>query len=213
MIKRLYLFGLTAVFFAIAAPTQAQKTLIISSWAPPTHLTNSIVWPTWGKWVEEATEGRVTTKIEYKLAPPPKQFDLVRDGVAHATWIFHGYNTRYLATQAVEMPNLGTNAESASVAYWRVHEKYLAKANEHKGVTLIGLSSHGPAVIQTKTPLGDLSELSGLKIRVPGGVGSKVGKALGVTAVKLPAPKVYEALSSGVADGISCQSKLRRAFA
>jgi len=212
MIKRLYLIGLAAVFFAVAAPTQAQKTLIISSWAPPTHLTNSIVWPTWGKWVEEATEGRVTTKIEYKLAPPPKQFDLVRDGVAHATWIFHGYNTRYLATQAVEMPNLGTNAESASVAYWRVHEKHLAKANEHKGVTLIGLSSHGPAVIQTKTPLGDLSELSGLKIRVPGGVGSKVGKALGVTAVKLPAPKVYEALSSGVADGIFMPIETQKSF-
>jgi TRAP-type C4-dicarboxylate transport system substrate-binding protein len=212
MNKQLKLLGLTTVMLLLAAPASAQKVLNISSWAPPTHLTNSQVWPTWGKWIEEATEGRVTTKIEYKLASPLKQFELVRDGVADAAWIFHGYNTRYAATQAVEMPNLGTSAEAASVAYWRVHQKYLAKANEHEGVTLVGLSSHGPAVIQTKTPLKSLSELNGLKIRVPGGVGSKVGKALGVTAVKLPAPKVYEALSSGVADGIFMPIETQKSF-
>ncbi len=154
----------------------------------------------------------MTAKIEYKLASPLKQFELVRDGVADAAWIFHGYNTRYVATQAVEMPNLGTSAEAASVAYWRVHQKYLAKADEHRGVTLIGLTSHGPAVIQTKSALKGLGDLSGQKIRVPGGVGSLVGKALGVTAVKLPAPKVYEALSSGVADGIFMPMETQKSF-
>ena len=212
MIKRLNLLGLAAAIGFLTTPATAQEVLNISSWAPPTHHINAVVWPTWGKWVEEATEGRVTTKIEYKLASPLKQFELVRDGVADAAWIFHGYNTRYVATQAVEMPNLGTSAEAASVAYWRVHEKYLAKANEHRGVTLIGLTSHGPAVIQTKTPLKSLDDLNGQKIRVPGGVGSLVGKALGVTAVKLPAPKVYEALSSGVADGIFMPIETQKSF-
>ena len=212
MIKQLKSLGLAFGLFLVAPTLFAQEVLNISSWAPPTHHINAVVWPTWGKWVEEATEGRVTTKIEYKLASPLKQFELVRDGVADAGWIFHGYNTRYVATQAVEMPNLGTSAEAASVAYWRVHQKYLAKADEHRGVTLIGLTSHGPAVIQTKSALKDLGDLSGQKIRVPGGVGSLVGKALGVTAVKLPAPKVYEALSSGVADGIFKPIETQKSF-
>ncbi len=212
MIKQLKLLGLAFGLFWLAPTLFAQEVLNISSWAPPTHHMNAVVWPTWGKWVEEATEGRVTTKIEYKLASPLKQFELVRDGVADAAWIFHGYNTRYVATQAVEMPNLGTSAEAASVAYWRVHQKYLAKADEHRGVTLIGLTSHGPAVIQTKSALKGLGDLSGQKIRVPGGVGSLVGKALGVTAVKLPAPKVYEALSSGVADGIFMPMETQKSF-
>ena len=212
MIKQLKLLGLAFGLFWVAPTLFAQEVLNISSWAPPTHHMNAVVWPTWGKWVEEATEGRVTTKIEYKLASPLKQFELVRDGVADAAWIFHGYNTRYVATQVVEMPNLGTSAEAASVAYWRVHQKYLAKADEHRGVTLIGLTSHGPAVIQTKSALKDLGDLSGQKIRVPGGVGSLVGKALGVTAVKLPAPKVYEALSSGVADGIFMPMETQKSF-
>ena len=214
MTKRIALLplGCLAAATLAAAPAGAETVLRISSWAPPTHFLNATVWPTWGKWVTEATQGRVKTKIEYKLASPLKQFGVVRDGIADAGWIFHGYNTRYVATQVVEMPDLGTSAEAAGVAYWKVHEKYLHKANEHRGTVLLGLMSHGPAVIQTKKPLKSLADLKGMKIRVPGGVGSLVGKALGVTAVKLPAPKVYEALSSGVADGIFMPMETQKTF-
>ena len=201
-----------AVAFGFAATAEAQTVLRISSWAPPTHFVNSKIWPEWGAMVDKATEGRVKTKIEYKLASPPKQFGVVRDGIADAAWIFHGYNTRYVATQIVEMPGLGTSAEAAAVAYWQVHQKYLAKADEHRGVELIGLHSHGPAVIHTKRSLKSLDELKGMKVRVPGGVGSLVGRTLGVTAVKLPAPKVYEALSSGVADGIFMPIETQKSF-
>ena len=47
---------------------------------------------------------------------------------------------------------------------------------------------------------------------MPGGVGSLVGRALGVTAVKMPAPKVYEALSSGVADGVFMPVETQKSF-
>ncbi len=216
MHKRMFLFGAfgaAALSASVTTPAaQAETVLRISSWAPPTHFVNSKIWPEWGAMVEKATEGRVKTKIEYKLASPPKQFGVVRDGIADAAWIFHGYNTRYVATQAVEMPGLGTSGEAAAVAYWQVHQKYLKKANEHRGVVLIGLHSHGPAVIHTKNPLKSLDDMKGLKIRVPGGVGSLVGRALGVTAVKLPAPKVYESLSSGVADGVFMPMETQKSF-
>ena len=216
MHKRMFLFGAfgaAALSASVTTPAaQAETVLRISSWAPPTHFVNSKIRPEWGAMVEKATEGRVKTKIEYKLASPPKQFGVVRDGIADAAWIFHGYNTRYVATQAVEMPGLGTSGEAAAVAYWQVHQKYLKKANEHRGVVLIGLHSHGPAVIHTKNPLKSLDDMKGLKIRVPGGVGSLVGRALGVTAVKLPAPKVYESLSSGVADGVFMPMETQKSF-
>ena len=196
----------------IAQVASAETLIRVSSWAPPTINLNAQIWPEWGRALTKATDGRVKIKLEYNLASPFKQFGVVRDGIADAGWIFHGYNTRYVATQIVEMPNLGTSAEAAAVAYWRVHQKHLHKANEHRGVKLIGLQSHGPAVIQTKRPIKALSDLKGMKIRVPGGVGSLVGKALGVTAVMLPAPKVYEALSSGVADGIFMPMETQKSF-
>ena len=198
---------------AIAATGARSETVLrVSTWTPPTHFVNAKIWPQWGEAVKKATGGRVTIKQEYNLASPLKQFAVTRDGVAHASFIFHGYNTRFVATQIVEMPGLGTSAEAAAVAYTKVHEKHLAKANEHRGVEVIGLQVHGQAVIQTKKPLGSLAALKGMKIRVPGGVGSLVGKALGVTAVKLPAPKVYEALSTGVADGIFMPFETQNGF-
>ena len=203
-----------AMAVAIAGTANAQtKILRISSWAPPTHHINAKVWPTWGECVKKATDGRVTYKIEYKLASPPRQFDLIRKGVADASWIFHGYNAgRYVATQVVEIPLLGTSAEAASVAYWRVHQKYLEKAREHKGVIVVGLTSHGPAVIQTRKPIKRLSDLKGMKIRIPSPIAAAIATHFGAVGVKLPAPKVYEALSSGVADGIFMPVETQKSF-
>jgi TRAP-type C4-dicarboxylate transport system substrate-binding protein len=47
-----------------------------------------------------------------------------------------------------------------------------------------------------------LADLEGKKIRIGGGVSADVGTALGVVGVQVPAPKVYETLSGGVADGV-----------
>ncbi|MGI9387286.1 MAG: TRAP transporter substrate-binding protein, partial [Methyloligellaceae bacterium] len=204
--------GLTALALAGAANGQT-KTLRISSWAPPTHHINSKVWPAWGECIKKATEGRVTYKIEYKLASPPRQFDLVRKGVADAAWLFHGYNAgRYVATQIVEIPLLGTSAEAASVAYWRIHQKYLEKAREHKGVMVVGLTSHGPAVIHTRKPIKKMTDLKGMKIRIPSPIAAAIATHFGAIGVKLPAPKVYEALSSGVADGIFMPVETQKSF-
>ena len=185
----------------------------VSSWAPPKHLINSVVWPTWLSCLAKESGGSIKGKIVYKLAPPPRQFDVVRKGLADASWIFHGYNAgKYLATQAVEIPLLGASAEAGSVAYWRTHVRYLSKANEHKGVMVMSLTTHGPGVIQTKTPINSLADLKGRKIRLPGGVASQVGRAVGAISVKVPAPKVYEVLSSGVADGIFMPMETQKSF-
>ena len=98
---------------AAAGAANAQTTLRISSWAPPTHHINAKMWPWWGKCIAAATDGRVKTKVLYKLASPLRQFDLVRTGVADASWIFHGYNPgKFLATQVVEIPLLGNQRRS-----------------------------------------------------------------------------------------------------
>ena len=191
---------------------KAETVMKFSSWAPPTHPQNSQVFPLWGKRIEAATQGRVKWKIEYKLASPPKQFEVSRDGIADASWIFHGYNTRYLATQAVEIPGLGGTAETASYATQKAFDSHLHKANEHRGVAVAAMFSHGDAVIHTKKQIRSLADLKGMKIRVPGGVGSLVGKQLGVVAVKAPAPKVYEILSSGVADGVFMPVEVQKTF-
>lgn len=212
---RIGVIGAASAFAAalLVNSAHAETVLRISSWASPKHGINSIVWPTWGKMVEKATEGRVKTKIEYNLGSPVAQMDLIRDGVADVMWTFHGYNPgRFFLTQVVEMPNLGASAEAGSVAYWRIFNKYLANQRIHQGVKVIGLTTHGQGVIHTRKPLKSIADLKGMKIRIGGGIGGEVGKKLGVVGVRVPAPKVYETVAQGVADGVFMPMETKTSF-
>lgn len=191
----------------------ADYTLTISSWAPPTHNINAKMWPKFTEMVEEATDGRVTTDLKLGLAPPPAQMDLVQDGAADLSIIFHGYQAgRFVTTKLIELPGYTGDAEEASVAYWRTYDKYLSNANEHRGVKVVAMHTHGPAQLHTADKVDSIDEISGLKLRVPGGVGGDVGEALGATGIKVPAPKVYETLASGAADGVVMPVDSRQGF-
>ncbi len=202
-----------AAMTVTSAVSFAAETLVISSWAPPTHGMNALMWPRLTKMIEEATDGRVTAEIKYKLAPPPAQFDLVQDGAADMTWIFHGYNPgRFVATKLIELPGYTGTAEAASVAYWRAYEKYLKGANEHKGVKLIALHTHGVGVLHSDKKVTSLDDIKDMKLRLGGGVSGDVGTALGATGIRVPAPKVYETLASKAADGVMMPMEGRKGF-
>ena len=210
-ILKLLTFCVAAGMGTMAAA--ADYTLTVSSWAPPTHGINATLWPKLIKMMEDATGGKVTAQIKYRLGPPPAQMDLVQDGAADLSWIFHGYQAgRFTATKLIELPGYEGNAEAASVAYWRVHEAHLAAADEHKGVKLVALMTHGPAHLHSARKVTSLAEIDGMKLRVPGGVGGDAGAALGATGIKVPAPKVYETLASNAADGVVMPFEARKGF-
>ncbi len=195
-------FLVPALAMTFSGMAGAQETLTISSWIPP-HVMNTTVFPEWIKRIEEATDGRVTGKIEFGLAPPPGQIDLIEDGSADVGWIFHGYNPgRFVTTKLIEMPGFEGDAEAASVAHWRAYEQVLREADEHEGVRVIAMMTHGPGQLHMREPISALADLDGKKIRVGGGVSADVGAALGAVGVQVPAPEVYETLSGGVADGV-----------
>ena len=213
--KHLFKSTLTASVFALGAlgASAADVTLTISSWAPPTHGVNSIFWPNIIAMIEEATDGRVSAEIKYGLASPPAQYDLILDGAADFAWIFHGYTPgRFVATKLIELPGYVGNAEAASVAYWRAQEAFLGAAGEHKGVKLVGLMTHGPGHLHSDTQVSSLADISGMKLRLGGGVSGDVGAALGATGIRVPAPKVYETLASHAADGVMMPMEGKASF-
>ncbi|WP_241234972.1 TRAP transporter substrate-binding protein [Amphritea opalescens] len=187
----------------LSSSVMATQILRIATWASPQHPQNSVVFPTWGKWVEEATQGRVKVVLEYGLGHPKTMFELVEDNVVDASWSYHGYVPgRFVLTQAIEQPLMNANAEAASVAYWRIHEKYFTQANEHAGLHVLGLFTHGPGQIQTIKPLASLADLNGKKIRLGGGVQTALAERFSVTGVSAPGSKVYEMLQQGIVDGV-----------
>lgn len=205
MIGRRIGFTLGCLVSGVAFSTSAvlaQEVMRISSWLPPSHV-NTEIFPTWIQWIEEATEGRVTGVIEFDLASPPAQIDLITDGGADASWIFHGYNPgRFVTTQLIELPGLDGDAAASSVAHQRAYEAILHEAGEHEGVVVAAMMTHGPGQLFLRSEVDGLDGLRGQKIRIGGGVSASVADALGMVGVALPAPEVYEAVGSGVADGV-----------
>ena len=197
--------GAAVTLIAMVTGAHASTTLTFSSWIPPQHpLMSKVILP-WTKQVEAATKGNVTVRILAKgLGHPSAHFDIAKGGLADVTFSVHGYTPgRFLATQAAEMPFLGNSAEAISVAYWRIHNKFLAPAKEHSGVQLLSVFTHGPGhIFNSKRAISKLADLQGLKMRIGGGVIAKVAKNLDVAGLSSPATKSYEMLSNGVADGI-----------
>jgi TRAP-type C4-dicarboxylate transport system substrate-binding protein len=192
-----------AALLAFAGGAAAQVTLTLSSWVPPAHLLTRAQ-SDWCSEVSKATSERIKCNLLPKaVAPAPATFDAVKDGLADLSFTVHGYTPgRFTMGKIAEMPFLGDSAVATSVAYQRIYERHLAKLDEHKGVKVLTVFTHGPGIIfNTKKPVNSLADLQGLKFRVGGGVVNDIGKALGVNMTLKPAPESYELLSSGVVDG------------
>jgi TRAP-type C4-dicarboxylate transport system substrate-binding protein len=188
-----------------ATPVAAQVTLNASSWVPPAHpITATMLLPLCQD-IEKTTAGRVKCNVLPKApVAAPQTFDGVRDGLTDLSYTVHGYTPgRFTLPDAVEFPFMADTSEVMSVAYQRVHERILSKANEHKGVQVLSVFTHGPGqIFHTSKPVASLADLKGQKIRIGGGLINDITKALGAVPLLRPAPEVFEILKTGVADGV-----------
>ena len=192
-----------AALALLPALAGAQTVLTASSWVPPSH-TLTETQKEWCKLLEDKTTGKVKCNLLPRaVSAPPGTLDAVRNGVADLSFTVHGYTPgRFVTTQMVEVPFLGDSAEASSVAFQRMYAKYPAFADEHKGVKVLAVFTHGPGIIfNTKRPLAKVDDLAGLKFRIGGGMVIEISKALGMNVTLKPATESYELLSTGVMDG------------
>ena len=210
-------FALTATVLGVLSVggVSAQTTLTMSSWVGPSHPLTRDVLGGWAAAVEKATNGRVKLQMLPK-APmaAPGTFDGVRDGLVDVSYVTASYTpARHPLPLLAELPGSGGSAEVNSVAYNRIHWKYLQQANEYKGVKLLGVFTHGPGqMFSVKKPVNSVADLSGMKVRSGGGISEASAKALGASPLVKPAPESYELLSSGVADATFFPSESIKSF-
>jgi TRAP-type transport system periplasmic protein len=191
-------------FAVMPRPAAAQTTLTMSSWVSPSHLLTRDVLTVWGQQVEKATNGRVKLQMLPKHpSAAPGTFDAVRDELVDVSYVTASYTpARHVLPLLAELPGSGATSVINSVAYSRIHWKYLQQVGEYKGVKLLGVFTHGPGqMFNTRRPINKVEDLAGMKIRTGGGIAEEMARALGASAFVKPAPESYELLSSGVADG------------
>ena len=210
-------FALTATVLGLLSVggVSAQTTLTMSSWVGPSHPLTRDVLGGWAAAVEKATNGRVKMQMLPK-APMAAAgtFDGVRDGLVDVSYVTASYTpARHPLPLLAELPGSGGSAEVNSVAYSRIHWKYLQQANEYKGVKLLGVFTHGPGqMFSVKKPVTSVADLAGMKVRSGGGISEASAKALGASPLVKPAPESYELLSSGVADATFFPSESIKSF-
>jgi TRAP-type C4-dicarboxylate transport system substrate-binding protein len=186
-----------------SAWSQTPITITVSSWVPPAH-TLTETQKEWCTMLEQKTSNKVKCNyLPRAVSAPPGTFDAVRNGLADLSFTVHGYTPgRFATTQFVEVPFLGDSSEVTSVAFQRMYVKNPAIADEHKGVKVLTVFTHGPGIVfNTKKPVAKMEDLTGMKWRIGGGMVNEISKALGMNVTLKPAPESYELLSTGVMDG------------
>ena len=192
-----------AAALAAAGAASAQTVIAASSWVPPSH-TLSETQREWCAQLDQKTAGKLKCNVLPRaVAAPPGTFDAVRNGLADLSFVVHGYTpSRFVLTQIAEVPFLGNSAEATSVAFQRMFDKHPAFAEEHKGVKVIAVFTHGPGIVfNTKRPIAKVDDLGGLKFRVGGGMVNEIAKTLNMNVTLKPSTESYELLSTGVMDG------------
>ena len=198
------ILGSVALAVTLQSAAAQTTTLTMSSWVSPSHLLTKDVLAVWGQQVEKATNGRVKLQMLPKHpSAPPGTFDAVRDDLVDVSYVTASYTpARHVLPLVAELPGGGATSVINSLAYSRIHWKYLQQAGEYKGVKLLGVFTHGPGqMFNTKRPINKVEDLAGMKVRTGGGIAEEMARALGASAFVKPAPESYELLSSGVADG------------
>ncbi|MFN4099756.1 MAG: TRAP transporter substrate-binding protein [Pararhodobacter sp.] len=194
----------SAALFAFCGAAQAETVLTFNWWIPPTHLQRTEVMDPWAAAVAEATNGEV--RIEFtatSLAPPPRQPELVADGVVDLVLGVHGYTPdRFVNAGVTELPFMTTTGEDASIAYWRAYEEFFAETDEFgEGVKVLAYYVHSPGTVMSRERVLDsIDDFSGLLVRAGGGTQDRVVDALGASVVSSPAPTTYELMANGVVD-------------
>ena len=196
----------------VARPAHATERLVANCFWPPQHAVCRKILPTWGKWVEKATEGRVKIIIPPKsLASPPEQWQSVQNGIADTAFQFNGFIANRVWGPTVAMnPFIATDdAPAMSQALWETYEKFFSK--EYKGIHLLSVWVITPAEMwsQTDKPVNSIEDLKSRKIWALPGTNANIMKAVGAGVVSGPAVQMNEIISRGVVDayvGVSATS-------
>lgn len=188
-----------------AANTVNAAELKFASFTPPQHTVTASVMDKFGADVSAATNGALTVKnfVGGELGKGPvEQYVRVVQGAADIAWGLQGYtSSQFSKSMLVELPGMAKPGEPGYELIWNAYEEHLAA--EFPGTKPIALWTSEPNVfIMRDKDIRTPADLAGLKIRVAGAVAADVIESLGATPVQMPIPQVYNALETGLIDGI-----------
>jgi len=201
--------GALLAFLTFAAATWPQAgsalELKLAHFMSPKHVMHAQVLEPLAAELAEATGGALTIQI-YPAgelgAGPQQQYQRAVNGVADITFGLQGYTSNlFPRTMLAELPGIAETPRQVTEMIWNAYDPYLAA--EYEGVTVLGIWANDMAVLMTRErPIASLEDIRGMKIRTPSAAQARILEALGAEPVSMPVTKIYNALQTGIIDGV-----------
>ncbi|MEM0936185.1 MAG: TRAP transporter substrate-binding protein [Pseudomonadota bacterium] len=201
MLKPFALACATAVFAFGAAAAE----LKFANFASPAHTVNAAIIEKLNATLSAETGGALTVRGYHggELGSgPAEQYVRVVQGVADMAWGLPGYtSSQFPKTMIVEMPGVLPEDKPGYDALWDAFETHLSA--EFPGTVPLALWTSEPnIIIMRDQDVRAPSDFQGLRIRVAGATAGDVVEAMGGTPVQMPISQVYNALQTGLIDGV-----------
>jgi len=201
--------ALTPVMSVVAA-----EELKLAHFTSPKHPMDRLVMRPWTQEVGKLSKGSLTIRIHPagELGKGPRaQYKRAVDGIADITFGLQGYTSSlFPGTLLVELPGIASDPVAATKMMWNAIG-LLQK--EYKSTKIMALWTNDQAVLMTRTkPVRTLDDIKGMKIRTPSKLQGDIIKALGATPVAMPVTRMYNALKTGVVDGLMVGPSVIRSF-
>lgn len=201
-LDRLLLSAATAL--CLGGAVQAEE-LKFANFTPPFHTINASVIEKLNADISAATGGALTVRGYHggELgAGPVEQYVRVLQGAADMAWGLPGYtSSQFGKTMIAELPGAIPTDKPGYEALWAAFDGHLK--GEFPGTKVLALWTSEPNIMIMKNKvIRTPADLAGLKIRVAGATAADVATALGATPVQMPINQVYNALQTGLIDGV-----------
>jgi TRAP-type transport system periplasmic protein len=184
--------------------TAGAAELKLAHFMSPKHPMDRFIMRPWSKQIGEMSGGSLTVKIYPGGAlgkGPVAQFKRAVDGVADITFGLQGFTSKLFSrTGIIELPGMAGNAIEAADKLW---DSFPQLAPEYRRVKVLAIWTNENQVLMTRDKaIRSVADMKDLKFRVPSKTQGNAIRALGAVPVFMPINRVYNALNTGVIDGI-----------
>jgi TRAP-type C4-dicarboxylate transport system substrate-binding protein len=202
-ISRSLFYASAVVLAAWSVPAKAQTVeLKVSVFTPPINPL-SVEMVRAAKEIETKTGGRLKLNVflASQMGPAPRQFDLVRTGVADIAIVLNGLTPgRFPLTELGELPGLVRgSAQAVAQAMYDNRQEFLA--GEYPDVTMLNFAVTPNPIVISRPEIRTIADFKGKRIRHPSPVHAATIAALGAVPVLVQPFELSESLARGQIDG------------
>ena len=191
------------IAMTVSLAVSAQVKILFNSFEPPGGAIFPGAIKPWIAEVERVTEGRVKIEVPpTSLAPPPQQYELVKQGVADGAYTLNVWlQKQWLLPQIGHLAFAGGTSKATAVALWRTHKRFFETANEYNDVELLGYCAGPASFLFTlgDKPITSAEDIKGKKMFAPANM-AKPFQALGAAVVVGPVVRIHDQVSKGIVD-------------